>query len=104
LTNLTSVLAAANDPHLPQAVDLVFLCDTYHHIDARIAYFERLKQQLRPGGRVAIVDFRIDSKEGPPHKLAREAVLSEMTAAGYRLMREHDFLPEQYFLIFAVRE
>lgn len=104
LTNLTSVLAAANDPHLPQAVDLVFLCDTYHHIDARIAYFERLKQQLRPGGRVAIVDFRIDSKQGPPHKLAREAVLSEMTAAGYRLVREHGFLPEQYFLIFAVPE
>ncbi|HZL85671.1 MAG TPA: class I SAM-dependent methyltransferase [Candidatus Krumholzibacteria bacterium] len=104
LKNLISVLAAADDPHLPQAVDLVFLCDTYHHIDARIAYFERLKAQLRPGGRVAIVDFRIDSKQGPPHKLAKEAVLNEMAAAGYRLVREHDFLPEQYFLIYDLGE
>ncbi len=104
LTNLTSVLAAPDDPHLPQAADLVFLCDTYHHIDARITYFERLKTQLRPGGRVAVVDFRIDSKQGPPHKLAKEAVLTEMAAAGYRLVREHDFLPEQYFLIFDLGE
>ncbi len=100
--NLVSVLAAPDDPHLPQPVDLVFLCDTYHHIDARIAYFERLRMLLRPGGRVAIVDYRLDSKRGPPHKLSPEAVRSEMQAAGYALVAEHAFLPEQYFLVFAV--
>lgn len=100
LHNLVSVLAAPDDPHLPQPVDLIFLCDTYHHIDSRIAYFQRLEAQLRPGGRIAVVDFRLGSSRGPAHKLPRETVLREMEAAGYRLEVEYDFLPEQYFLVF----
>ena len=102
LRNLVSVLAAPDDPHLPQPVDLVFICDTYHHIDGRIAYFEGLRGLLRPGGRVAIVDFRLESERGPPHKLAPEAVRREMQAAGYTLTAKYDFLPDQYFLVFAV--
>jgi SAM-dependent methyltransferase len=100
LTNLTSVLAGPHDPHLPRRVDLVFLCNTYHHIDDRIAYFRRLHDQLREGARLAVVDFRPESKKGPPHKLAADFVEEELTAAGYRLARRFDFLPEQYFLLF----
>ena len=104
LHNLVSVLAAPDDPHLPRPVDLVFLCDTYHHIDGRIGYFQRLREQLRPGGRIAIVDFRVESSRGPAHKLARDEVQREMEAAGYRLAESLDFLPEQYFLVFAIAE
>jgi SAM-dependent methyltransferase len=102
LTNLVSILAAPDDPHLPAPVDLVFLCNTYHHIDGRVAYFERLQNQLRPEGRVAVVDFRPASDRGPRHKLAREKVVAEMEAAGYALVEEHGFLPDQYLLVFAV--
>jgi SAM-dependent methyltransferase len=101
LPNLVSVLAAPDDPHLPTKADLVFLCNTYHHIDNRIAYFTRLKGQLRLGGRVAVVDYRPTSHRGPPHKLAMEEVATELAAAGYALVENHDFLPEQYFLVFA---
>ncbi len=100
LSNLVSVLAAPDDPHLPVAVDLVFICDTYHHIDNRVDYFTHLKEQLRPGGRVAVVDFRPASSLGPPHKLAPEVVESEMKRAGFDISERHDFLPEQYFLVF----
>jgi SAM-dependent methyltransferase len=100
LPNLVSILAEPSDPHLPQSVDLVFICNTYHHIDRRIDYFARLKAQLRPNAQVAVVDYRIDSRRGPPHKLHREAVIREMSAAGYELATEHTFLPEQYFLVF----
>ncbi|MCK5619948.1 MAG: class I SAM-dependent methyltransferase [Candidatus Krumholzibacteria bacterium] len=100
LPNLVSILAAPNDPHLPMHVDLVFLCNTYHHIDNRIDYFTRLKDQMRSGGRVAVVDFRPSSDRGPPHKLAPDVVESEMSAAGYALVESHDFLPDQYFLVF----
>ncbi len=102
LTNLSSVLAAPDDPHLPRRVDLVFLCNTVHHIDDRIDYFQRLREQLRPGGRIAIVDFRLASEKGPPHKLAPNIVEEEFLAAGYELAERHDFLPEQYFLVFAL--
>jgi SAM-dependent methyltransferase len=100
LPNLFSILAAPDDPHLPMRVDLVFLCNTYHHIDDRVDYFTRLKDQLNPNGRVAVVDFRPSSHRGPPHKLEPKVVESEMTAAGYKLVESYDFLSDQYFLVF----
>jgi SAM-dependent methyltransferase len=101
LSNLVGVLAAPDDPHLPAAVDLVFLCNTYHHIDDRIDYFRNLQAQLRPDARVAVVDYRSTSSRGPRHKLAAAVVESEMTSAGYAVVERYEFLPEQYFLVFA---
>ena len=95
-----SVLAEPGDPHLPIDADLIFICNTYHHIDARIDYFRRLKDQLSTDSRIAVVDFRPSSERGPRHKLAREAVESEMTAAGFEVAERYDFLPDQYFVVF----
>jgi SAM-dependent methyltransferase len=100
LTNLVSVLAEPADPHLPRSVDLVFICNTYHHIDGRIDYFRRLKNQLRADARVAVVDYRPESDRGPRHKLMPQVIEGEMAEAGYSLADRHEFLPEQYFLIF----
>lgn len=102
LTNLVSILASPEDPHLPRAVDLVFICNTYHHINGRIDYFTRLKEQLLPDARIAVVDYRPESERGPPHKLAAEIVEKEMLEAGYAVAARHTFLPEQYFLVFQV--
>ncbi|MHB8876954.1 MAG: class I SAM-dependent methyltransferase [Myxococcaceae bacterium] len=103
LTNLVGVLATPDDPKLPEAVDLVLVVDTYHHIGDRPGYFRRLVGKLAPGGRVAIIDFRRGQPMGPPdeHKVPAEQVKEEMTAAGYRLEAEHPFLPNQHFLVFA---
>jgi SAM-dependent methyltransferase len=102
LANLLAGEATATDAGLREPVDLVLVVDTYHHIEDRTAYFARLRERLRPGGRVAIVDFRLDSERGPPreHKIAPEAVRAELEAAGYALAASHDFLPDQYFLVF----
>ena len=65
--NLTSQQGEPGDPRLPEAVDLVLMVNTYHHISGRIDYFQRLKMYLRPSGRVAIVDFKPgDLPVGPP--------------------------------------
>ncbi len=103
--NVLPVLAAPDDPKLPEAgVDVVLICDTYHHINDRLDYFQRIKKTLRSGGRIAIVDFhKRPLPVGPPpeHKLPREHVVAEFEKAGYRLQEEPTFLPYQYFLIFA---
>jgi cyclopropane fatty-acyl-phospholipid synthase-like methyltransferase len=103
LPNLTAHVAAPDDPKLPEPVDLVLVVDTYPHIGARPDYFARLRERLRPDGRVAIIDFRLDSPTGPPRsgRIAPEAVEKEMAQAGYRRVAAHDFLPNQYFLVFA---
>jgi cyclopropane fatty-acyl-phospholipid synthase-like methyltransferase len=105
LANLSSHLAGEADPNLLEPMDLVLVVDTYHHIGKRSAYFERLKSSLKPGGRVAIIDFTLASPVGPPKaaRIAPERVTSEMAQAGYRLAERHDFLPNQYFLVFAPR-
>jgi SAM-dependent methyltransferase len=102
LKNLVPVTGRADDPKIPEKVDLVLLVDVYHHIEERVAYFRRLRDSLRPGGRVAIIDFRLDSPQGPPRaaRLGPEAVVAEMRSAGYAVAAEHAFLPRQYFLIF----
>ncbi|MEJ2721614.1 MAG: hypothetical protein P8181_10835 [bacterium] len=95
-----SILAAPDDPHLPARADLVFICDTFHHIDDRVDYFTRLEAQLSPHARVAVVDFRPSSNRGPAHKVAPDSVEAEMNSAGYELIQRYDFLPDQYFLVF----
>jgi cyclopropane fatty-acyl-phospholipid synthase-like methyltransferase len=103
LSNLTSILAEYADPKIPEPVDLVIVVNTYHHIEERTAYFGRLKASLRPGARLAIIDYSTRSKMGPPleAKVPAEQVQKELEAAGYKLTATHDFLPEQYFLVFS---
>jgi predicted methyltransferase len=102
LGNLKAVSGAANDPRLPEKADLVVLVDVYHHVEDRERYFRDLQKSLKPGGRVAVIDFRMDSPVGPPKRarVAPDAVKGEMKSAGYVLAQEHAFLPNQYFLVF----
>jgi predicted methyltransferase len=103
LANLKPVAGAPADPRLPAKVDLLLFVDVYHHIENRERYFRDAAASLKPGGRLAIIDFRLDSPKGPPKnaRVAPERVKAELTKAGYVLKNEHAFLPNQYFLVFA---
>jgi predicted methyltransferase len=102
LKNVTAVAGKPGDPRLPEKADLVILVDVYHHVENRERYFRQLQNSLKPGGRVAVIDFRMDSPVGPPPRARMEPdrVKDEMKRAGYALAQEHDFLPNQYFLVF----
>jgi len=102
LENLTAVHAWAESSGLREPVDLVLVVDTYHHVQDRVAYFHRLAEQLRPRGRLVIIDFKKGVPMGPPdsEKVAPEDVVKELAAAGYRIQSELTLLPNQYFLIF----
>lgn len=81
------------------------MVDVFHHVDDRVRYFAKLRASLKTGGRLAIIDFRIDSPEGPPRaaRIAPEQVKAELARAGYTLVGEHGFLPRQYFLVFGAK-
>lgn len=106
IDNLRGVIGGAQSPNLPEAVDVAFLLNVYHHIDARPAYFKQLRASLKPGGRVAIVDFRPDAPAGAPKhmRISAETITEEMKAAGYKPAGSFDFLPRQSFLVFQVAE
>lgn len=104
--NIVPVLATSSSPMLaPSSVDLFFVCNTIHHIADRHEYYKILARDLRSGGRFAIVDFYKDAEltEGPSKamRIAKQSLIDEVTAAGFRLVEDHDFLPVQYFLVFA---
>ena len=102
--NVVPVLASRDSPRLPAGrVDRIVLLDTYHHIDARVAYFGRLRTALAPGGRIVIVDWeKREDTMGPElsHRLAREQVEDEMRRAGYRQLETPARLGHQYVLVF----
>jgi cyclopropane fatty-acyl-phospholipid synthase-like methyltransferase len=102
LKNLIAVKGAPGDPRLPEKVDLIVMVDVFHHIEDRDRYFRRLHDSFKPDGRIAIIDFRMDSPEGPPRsaRITPDRVKAELNAAGYALVQERAFLPNQYFLIF----
>jgi len=106
LNNIETVVATNEKPLLlKKSVDLVFMRNVCHHIQNREAYFRRLRDVLNPDGRVAIVEYRggvgfsFHSLFG--HSVPKETIVKEMRAAGYRLEKDSDFLPEQSFTLFS---
>jgi SAM-dependent methyltransferase len=105
LANLVSIAGSPGDAKLPAKVDLVLMVDVYHHISDREAYFRKLRGSLNSGARVAIIDFRLDTPDGPPksERIPPSQVQAELAEAGFSLSKEHDFLPKQFFLVFAAK-
>jgi ubiquinone/menaquinone biosynthesis C-methylase UbiE len=103
--NIEVILAEPGDPRLPESsVDLFFTSNTYHHLENRARYFTTLRSTLRPGGKVAIIDFNREGWiQSLGHYTPAEDIKREMNEAGYELEREHDFLTKQSFLVFVPR-
>jgi predicted methyltransferase len=97
--NLEPRLALYENPLLPaNAVDLVFVSNTYAFIRDRATYFRAVHAALVPGGRLAVIDFRKDAGcegvEGcpaPAQRIDRDTALAELRAVGFTLQAEHDF-------------
>ena len=102
--NIILVKSEETDPKLPpSACDKVLIVNTYYHFWAPVTTMKNIRDVLKPGGEVAIIDFKKDRAiQGPPYdqRVAKDEVLSQMGEAGYRLARSYDFLKRQYFLVF----
>ena len=107
IPNLKSVLGAPDDPKLPEAVDVLLVVDTYHHIEERVGYFRRTRDKLRAGGRLVIVDFKLGQiPVGPPerHRISPAHLDEALTAEGYRRVAlDERTLPYQYVAMYQAR-
>ena len=105
--NVSSILADPDDPLLPEMwVNRFFFTNSWHHLENQAKYLSLIKKILKPGGEVIMIDFhKKELPVGPPMqmKIAREDVIKEMEANGFRLAKEHTFLPYQYFLMFVAK-
>jgi predicted methyltransferase len=99
LANVEARAVTATDAGLaPASADAILIVDTWHHLPDRAAYGVRLRDALRPGGTLVVVDFTLESPEGPPaeHRLAPEVVIRELQAAGLAAEQVGESLPHQY--------
>lgn len=104
LANVRTIHGTPTDPRLPTPVDAVLIVDVYPAVAAedRVALLRNLLPLLEPGGRVGIVDFKLDGGgPGPPldERVEPDAVVRDARAAGLRLLARED-LRYQYVLVF----
>jgi len=103
--NVTPVLSRDDDPMLPPAsCDLALLVNAYHHVANGPVFVRRLVRCLKPGGHLAAIEWAYrDTPVGPPirRRIPPEELLGVGRRAGLRPVARHEFLPYQYFLVFA---
>jgi arsenite methyltransferase len=94
-----TVLASEDDPKLPVPVDLVFFCDTLHYVSDQPRYLARLASYVKPGGRIAIIDF---TQNWPPrsNRFTTKDLTAWMAAAGFTVSEKYDFIQDEFFFVF----
>jgi ubiquinone/menaquinone biosynthesis C-methylase UbiE len=113
LTNVEVVLGTYTDTNLPDnTCDVAFVLDTYHHFEWPAPMLDAMKRDLKPGGRMVIVDwyrkpnalfdkFKIDPMQHV--RLDVDGVIDEVTRAGWTHVDTRKFLDYQYFAVFTPR-
>jgi SAM-dependent methyltransferase len=103
ISNVQPLLAEGGEVALPpEPCDAILLVNTFHHFADGSAALRRLATRLRPGGRLAVVDFHEwELPVGPPpeHKVSRGDFLAAASEAGLEVVEEKTFLPYQYLFV-----
>ena len=104
IENVVPVLSTADDPKLPTAaLDWILLVDVYHELQQPKAVLARMREALKPDGRIALVEYRLEGLTAlhirEEHRMSPKQVLAEWEPAGFRLVKRHEFLPTQHFFV-----
>ncbi|MBI5688785.1 MAG: class I SAM-dependent methyltransferase [Verrucomicrobia bacterium] len=105
LANVQGVLGKFTDPALPaRDVDLAFIYDVLHHIESRAEYLQHLAGYLKPGGRIAVIDFYPEigpHRNEPALQTTKEQTRQWMAAAGLRIAAEYRLYDDKWFVVYA---
>ncbi len=103
-TNVEPVLGTIENPRLPaNGVDVALLVDAYHEFSHPREMMQRIANALRPGGRVVLVEYRLEDPNVPIktlHKMSVAQAEKEMKALGLRKLRVSEDLPWQHVMEF----
>ncbi len=106
--NVTAILGRTDDISLPvDSVDLVFVCDTYHHFEAVVPMLASIRRALAPDGVLVLIDFEKIPGESSPFimdhvRAGKEVFRAEIEAEGFAFVEEVEIagFEENYFLKF----
>ncbi len=104
IDNVEPILATLNSPNLPpESIDLAVMVDAYHEFEYPYEVMEGIAKALKPGGRVALVEYR---GENPfimikgLHKMTQKQVKKEMQTVGLTWQETKNLLPQQHLMLF----
>jgi ubiquinone/menaquinone biosynthesis C-methylase UbiE len=107
ITNVTLVEGTFDDPKLPPAsVDLALMVDVYHELSQPQAILRHLRESLKPGGRLVLLEYRKEDPTvpiKPEHKMSVAEAKMEVEAEGFTLSKVDEALPRQHILIFTAK-
>jgi len=102
IKNVDMVLGLPHDPKLPDGkVDLILMVDVYHEFSNPVEMLDAMRRSLKPGGRIALVEFRGEDPTvpiKPEHKMTKKQILKEYKANGFKLVSQYDKLPWQHLM------
>ncbi|ADB39477.1 class I SAM-dependent methyltransferase [Spirosoma linguale] len=104
VTNVQPVLGTESNPKLAaNSIDLAILIDAYHEFSYPREMMGHIASALKPGGRIVLVEYRAEDPNVPIkelHKLSVAQATKEMKAAGLKLIKNDDRLPQQHIMFF----
>jgi len=107
IANVTLVQGTLDDPKLPPAsVDLELMVDVYHEFSQPQAMLRHLRDALKPGGRMVLLEYRKEDPSipiRPEHKMSVAEAKLEVEAEGFTLSKVDESLPRQHILIFTAK-
>jgi SAM-dependent methyltransferase len=107
ITNVTLLQGTIDDPGLPAAsVDLELMVDVYHELSQPQQMLQHLREALKPGGRLVLLEYRKEDPTipiKPEHKMSVAEAKLEVEAEGFTLSKVDEALPRQHILIFTVK-
>jgi ubiquinone/menaquinone biosynthesis C-methylase UbiE len=107
ITNVTLVQGTIDDPKLdPASVDLEIMVDVYHELSQPQAMLRHLREALKPGGRLVLLEYRKEDPTVPikfEHKMSVAEAKMELEAEGFTLAKIDEALPRQHILIFTAK-
>jgi ubiquinone/menaquinone biosynthesis C-methylase UbiE len=102
--NVEVVLGTTTDPRLPRAsLDLALMVDVYHEFSEPQAMLRQIREALKPGGRLVLLEYRAEDPRvpiRPEHKMTIAQAKLEVEAEGFALTTVNNDLPWQHVLIF----
>jgi ubiquinone/menaquinone biosynthesis C-methylase UbiE len=104
LTNVRAVLGTPEDPKLPaNSLDLVLLVDVYHEFSEPEKMLDRIRDALKPQGRIVFLEYRAEDPQVPilpEHKMTVKQVRAEVEPEGYKFDKTIEVLPQQHIIVF----
>lgn len=103
LSNVETIIGTSNNPKIPTPVDAVLMVDVYGEVEDPVTLLRNVIPQLKKGGRIGIIEHRLDGGgPGPPiqDRVAPETIINTAEAVGLQLVTHDDSFRYQYLLIF----